>query len=278
MAALAVGAITAMADTSNVYSLNIVGYVNVTIPFGNSLLANPLDNGAGNSASAVLSLAPLADTYATPAGTLNSFTISTWNGASFDSAYYESDFTSNVTGPNGGYPAGPTNGWAPDLNGATALAAPVLAPGKGFFIANPTAVITNTWVGTVVPAPGTTTNMAIGFGNSLIASVLPVSGALNSSALNFPLAPLNDTYATPAGTLNSVTISTWNGASFDTAYYESDFTSNVTGPNGGYSAGPTNGWAPDLNGAVAIPAPVVNVGYGFFIANPTALATWSQSL
>jgi len=48
-AALAAGAATSMAQ--NVYSLNIVGYVNVPINTGFNLIANPLDNGTNDLAS-----------------------------------------------------------------------------------------------------------------------------------------------------------------------------------------------------------------------------------
>jgi hypothetical protein len=247
-------------------------------------LCAALDNGTGNSASAVLNLAPLDDGGAQPAGTLSYITVNTWNGASFDTAYYESDFTANNYGPSGTVQAnanGPTNGWATDGNGSLAIVAPILAPGSGFFINNPSAVGQQTWVGSVKPAPGTTNSMTIPGGNSLIASVLPVSGNLSSVAMQFPLAPLDDGGAQPAGTLSYITINTWNGASFDSAYYESDFTANNYGPSGTVQAnphGPTNGWATDGNGSLQIAAPTVNVGYGFFINNPSAVGAWAQHL
>ncbi len=49
-AALAAGAVSSMAQ-SNVYSLNIVGYVNVPLVTGFNLIANPLDNGTNDLAS-----------------------------------------------------------------------------------------------------------------------------------------------------------------------------------------------------------------------------------
>jgi len=266
MAALAVSALAVQAATP-VYSLNIVGYVNTTVGSGTSLLANPLDLDGTNSASSVLNLAPLNDTAPTPPGTLNQITIHTWNGASYNTYYYEADFTPN----NGGSTA--YTGWATDNNGTTAIAAPTLSPGKGFFIANPNAGVTNTWVGNVKPGPGSTNNAPVGSGTSLIASTLPVSSQLvNSGLMVFPLAPLNDTASAPAGTLNQITIHTWNGASYNTAYYEADFTPN----NGGSTA--YTGWATDNNGTTAIPAPTINVGNGFFIANPNAPGTWAQGL
>ena len=47
-AALAVGLATSAVAQSNVYSLNIVGYVNTTINAGFSLIGNPLDNGTND--------------------------------------------------------------------------------------------------------------------------------------------------------------------------------------------------------------------------------------
>src|SRR5262245_23243726 len=49
-AVLAAGAVTSMAQ-SNVYSLNIVGYVNVPLGNGFTLVANPLDNGTNTLSS-----------------------------------------------------------------------------------------------------------------------------------------------------------------------------------------------------------------------------------
>ena len=264
MAALAASALAVQAATP-VYSLNIVGYVNQTIGGGNSLIANPLDLDGTNSASSVLNLAPLNDTAAAPAGTLNAVVVNTWNGASFVSQYYESDFTVNNLGAG-------FAGWATDNSGSLAVPTPILAPGHGFFINNPGSPVTNTWVGNVKPGPGSTNNAPIGGGNSLIASMLPISGPLaNTGLMAFPLAPLNDTAAAPAGTLNAVVVNTWNGASFVSAYYESDFTVNNLGA--GFA-----GWATDNSGSLALPAPNVNVANGFFINNPGSPVSWSQGL
>jgi len=281
LAALAAGALTASAQ--NVYSLNIVGYVNVPVQPFNNLIANPLDNGAGNSASAILNLAPLNDNDwngSPPAGTLDQITVLWFNGTSFQNAYYEADYTYNVYGPGGGQPNGPTNGWATDANGTQAVAAPTFPPGMGFGLANPGAAMTNTFVGTVAPAPGVTNGPTILPFNNLVASMLPVSGTIGA-AIQFPLAPLNDndwSGSPPAGTLDQITVTWFNGTSYQSAYYEADYTYNVYGPGGGQPNGPTNGWATDANGTQAVAAPTINVGQGFFLANPGASVTWSQHL
>jgi hypothetical protein len=275
MAALAASALATQAQ--NVYSLNIVGYVNINVPFGNSLYANPLDNGAGNSAGAVLNLAPLNDGGTIAAGTLSGFSLLTWTGAAFKSVFYECDYTSNNLGPNAAHPAGPTNGWATDAFGTTAAAPPSLPPGTGFFIQNQGPAGVNTFVGSVIPAPGTTNDLSVPFGNTLVGSPLPVAGALDT-AFQFPLAPLNDGGTIAAGKLSGFSILTWTGAAYKSVFYECDYTSNNLGPNAAHPAGPTNGWATDAFGTTAAAAPTIGVGQGFFIQNQGPVGTWAQTL
>ena len=99
---VAAGAISAVAQ-QNVYSLNIVGYVNVNVPVGYSLLANPLSAGVTNGANEIMPVVPDSQ-------------FLTWNGAGFDAVQYSSLF----------------NAW---VNPATLDPAnpPQLPPGKGFF-------------------------------------------------------------------------------------------------------------------------------------------------
>lgn len=135
---MAAGVASSMAQ-SNVYSLNIVGYVNVPVTQGNFyLLNNPLDVGGGDIVTNVF---PITDT-------------------NFDSSYlYTYD---QVNGLNvaesyiGGY------GWYP---GTTAF-----VPGTGFYLyANETTTVTFT--GSVVLS--NTIAMAPGF--SLVGSAYPAS-------------------------------------------------------------------------------------------------------
>jgi hypothetical protein len=142
-AVLAVGAIAAVAQ-SNVYSLNIVGYVNVNVPGGYSLLANPLSAGVTNGANEIM----------TP---LDGEQILTWNGAGYDYVSFSSIF----------------GGWIDiNLNPANP---PSLPPGKGFFFFNSGAATTVTFVGQVVPSPGVTNTTTIPSGYSLVGSALPAS-------------------------------------------------------------------------------------------------------
>ena len=122
-ALVAAGVASSMAQ-SNVYSLNVVGYVNVVAPSGFSIVNNPLDSGTNTVGSLFPTVA---------------------NGT----IIYTFSPTTGFVGDN--Y----LNGWGTP---ATAI-----APGTGFFYYNPTSSpITNTFVGTVIQ--GSTTNaLSAGF-------------------------------------------------------------------------------------------------------------------
>jgi hypothetical protein len=148
-ALVAAGAISAVAQ--NVYSLNIVGYVNVSAPAGYSMLANPLSTGT-NGANEIIT--PVVD---------GSVFITFASGAY---SYFGADSAS-------------PSGWV-DATGATTQP-PQLPPGKGFFYFNPGATAQNiTFVGQVVPGPGVTNSMALPAGYSLVGSPMPVTGQLGT--------------------------------------------------------------------------------------------------
>jgi len=86
-----------------------------------------------------------------------------------------------------------------------------------------------------------------------------------------PLAPLNDTFATPPGDLNEFYILTWNGRGYNSVYYESDFTADNTGP------AVVNGWATDSSGSAAGTIPTIGLAEGFVLNNTGPNATWSQT-
>jgi hypothetical protein len=147
-AAIAAGLASSQAQ-SNVFSANVVGYVNVVLP-GNgkfALLANPFDNGNGNQLTNILN------------GSLpKQSQVLTWNGVSFDTLIKV------------GSPAA----WASSVP---------LVPGAGFFVRNGAPGsgapdLTNTFVGSIVVANGAsaTNNLAIGF--TLNGSPIPYSGNL----------------------------------------------------------------------------------------------------
>jgi hypothetical protein len=113
-AAVAAGALTSMAQ-SNVYSLNIVGYVNTPIASGFNLIANPLDNGT-NDLNSLFSTAGFGDTiYIFNAGSFTSSTyFGSWSpdptllpgtgifysaGANFTNTFVGNVLTGNLTNP-----------------------------------------------------------------------------------------------------------------------------------------------------------------------------------
>src|ERR1017187_9011958 len=160
-AALAASVISSQAQ---VYSQNIVGYVNIPVPSGSYvLLANPLDAGGTNAAADVISRMVTNPSY-------DDSVILTFTGGHY--AYFQYDQS--------------TPGWL-DQNGSPTTA-PVLPPGKGFFFNNAGPTTNLTFVGTVVPAVGGTNTITIPNGQYvLIGSALPVGGTPgDGTILNFP--------------------------------------------------------------------------------------------
>jgi hypothetical protein len=142
-AALVAATITSEAQ---VYSANIVGYVNVTMPANTLVLtSNPLDDGT-NQANDLLGSLP------------NKSSIQIWNGSGL----------TQVAKTSAGFAGNPA-----------------LPVGTGFFVKSVSAY-TNTFVGNVVPAPGgnQTTNSLPAGTLVLVGSTLPVSGTFNDVGTN----------------------------------------------------------------------------------------------
>jgi len=135
-----------VSSEAQVYSANVVGYVNVTLPAGALVLAsNPLDDGT-NTANDLLASLP------------NKSTIQIWNGTGFTQI------------------AKTATGFSPN---------PSLPVGTGFFVKS-VSNFTNTFVGNVIPAPGggQTTNVLAAGALLLVGSTLPVSGTFNDVGTN----------------------------------------------------------------------------------------------
>lgn len=148
-AIVAAGLASSLAQ-SNVYSLNVVGYVNRATPDGQFvLLSNPLDSGS-NTLNGIL-----------PNSALDA-TVFKW-----DFAGQNLDAVSSTKIPGG---------WSPDL---------AIAPGEAFFYVS-VGDTTNTFVGQV--RQGALTLPIVGGGSfNAIGSLAPVGGTLNS-LLNNPAA------------------------------------------------------------------------------------------
>jgi len=157
-ALLAAGVATSMAQ-SNVYSVNVVGYVNVTVPAGGFVLtSNPL-LGTSNDFNTLLGTLPNNNTkvYEWVPGS-QGFNIYTKRAAGFS-----------------GYDGHQIN------------------PGEGFFIQNlGGAPITNTFVGQVMQ--GTNSVSFLSGGNfSLVSSPAPLTGGVETT-LGFPAAQNDKLY------------------------------------------------------------------------------------
>jgi hypothetical protein len=130
-----------VAHAQNVYSVNIVGYVNQVLPAGSAVaVANPLDNGTNNLDATFGALA-------------KGSTANFWTGTGFSGSLKGSA----VWSPNSPTPVG-----------------------SGLFITSK-AAITNTYVGEVVVGPGESTTNSLPAGVAvLVGSAIPYAGTLNS--------------------------------------------------------------------------------------------------
>jgi hypothetical protein len=145
-AALAAGVMTSQAQ---VYSQNIVGYINVPLNPGYNLVANQLDlDGTGTNNSI----------YTTIGTNLPNLTkVLAWNGSGFSQSILSSGH------------------WT--LNNAIVTNA--VNPGKGFFVNIPGSVATNvTFVGNVITGTNT---YPIAAGYQIVSPSGPVAGTIDST-------------------------------------------------------------------------------------------------
>ncbi len=165
-AALAAGVISSQAG---VYSANIVGYVNITVPNNQfALVANQLDTGSNTINNVFQSGAVSSDT-----------TVLYWTGTSYQQyIYYDS-----ADSPDGG------QGWYATF-GSGALSTNYLAPGQGVFAHNSSgAPITLTTVGSVL----TGTNLIpVKTGEYIYSYPVPIGGE-SLDAAGYPATSSSDT-------------------------------------------------------------------------------------
>ena len=154
-AAFAAGIVSSQAQ---VYSQNIVGYVNNPVPTGFSVQNNPFNNSNGN---ALTNLIPNTGAYD---GTY----VYVWSGSTYTIYTLDSTLATGVG----------------DASDTVAVAAPIINPGTAFYLNNQTGVgQTNTYVGSVAIStyPGTTTNAIPGTPLfALVSSILPIGGGISS--------------------------------------------------------------------------------------------------
>jgi hypothetical protein len=164
----ALGSVSVMAQT-NVYSLNAVGYINVTAQPGFNIISCPLIASPTNTIGYLLN----NSSNQLKKALVYSYSPSAPGG-------YVSDEASVALAQGNGY----TNGWA---EGGTIT----MLPGQAVWFANPfSSNITLTFVGTV-PTGSLTNTISTGF--NLISSILPASGDLvTNSLMNFTNATKRD--------------------------------------------------------------------------------------
>jgi hypothetical protein len=233
-------AATVISSEAQVYSANIVGYVNSTLP-GNgafSLIVAPLV-GTTNAADVMMPCLQSGD----------SLLIWNYANSTYAQAYY--------IGPGANQPGGTGYGnWSYDLVNVTN--GPALSPGEGFFYSTGSGnQETNTWVGTVV-----LTNSITLPGNgafSLLGSTPPVSDYADSTNINLPL---------QSG--DSVLVFNPASSSYAQDYY--------IGPGYNQPGGTGYGnWSYDLVNVTN--APIINVGQGFFYSTGSGnTEQWNQQL
>jgi hypothetical protein len=180
-----------MAD-SNVYSLNVVGYVNWPLKEGNNLVANPLDldlTGTNNTLIGIFGTAMPINTK-----------VQTWNGVGFNLSTYAYNKSAKTTN------------WTANLP---------LNPGIGMWVTIPAgafggATVTNQFpaVGNVLQGALINANLAPAGGLSLLGSMVPLAAPISTFQY---LPKINDK------------VQFWNGVGFDLftyAYNKSAKTTN----------------------------------------------------
>jgi len=150
---------TVAVHAQSVYSLNAVGYINVTLEPGFNIVSCPLITSPDNTIGTVLNNA---------SGALTGAQVYFWSPATG----YTEDTAKNVG--SGKTDTTNADGWA---DGGTLVA----SPGVGFWVNNPRSTnLTVTFVGTV---PSSNSNPLVA-GFNLVGTALPVSGDIVSNTLS----------------------------------------------------------------------------------------------
>ncbi len=192
---MAAGLLSSFASSSNVYSVNIVGYVNKPASLGFTTMANPLIANGGNSATNVIN---------NSAGQWDGSALYVFNGISFNILFIDSSSPTGYTLQDGVTPATP----------------PTLSPGTGFLFNNGGASNILTYVGQV---SGVVTNdphliadltIAAAPANQLIASPIAIGGGL-FTALQMPNTGVLDGDAIQLPVISGGFLTGWHVLLFD---------------------------------------------------------------
>lgn len=240
-ALLAAGAATSMAQ-SNVYSLNVVGYITIPVATGYTLIANNLDfDGTGTNNLMTNTLNGLV---------ANDVTFSVYK---YDTNY--STFDIWQWNKNSAAWSDQTPGQGPDFSVAT------LNPGEAAFIFIAKASYTSnfTVVGNVLQGTSTNANLPGNNNYAMIGPIYPLSGPIDASGTN-------GTLAFPDITTYSVYF--WDAAINGYDIWQWNKNSGQWNSQGGSL---TNQGNPTTTGN----GPIVNAGQGFFIT--TKNTGWTNS-
>lgn len=204
-AIFAAGIATLMADSSNVYSQNVVGYINLTLNEGFNLVAGQLDadqTGTNNTVETV---------FGTPSTLPLASQVFVFNGTTFDTETWNKNKSGTAT------------------NWSSSTGSPlVLNPGQGCWVSIPSGAFsggtgTVTIVGNVLQ--GTLINSQIppvgGF--ALVSSQVPLSGGIGSTLAYTPY--LNDQ------------VYIWNGSTYDSYTYAKNKAGTATNWNSTFGFG-----------------------------------------
>ena len=238
LAAAAILAVGSLASQAQVYSQNIVGYYNVTLPGSTFVMVSGqlINSDGSNSVNHVITTG-LASGIAQ---------LLTWNGSSFDYWTYYNDSDAGGPGLGGFY----------DASTGTIYSTNTVAPGQGVFVNNGTAGTTVTVVGTVPQGAFSTT---LPNGLSIYSLNVPVATNVDSAAIGLPL----------TSSVDQLLI--WNGNGYDYYTYYNDSDAGGAGLGGFYDAstGTTN--------ISKIPADFPPVGSSFFLNHAGGAATWTNN-
>jgi len=260
-AALAVGVISSQAQ---VYSQNVVGYVNQTIaPGAYQIVGNQMVNGSdvnqtnGNVNTVLLN--GFVSSPNDPPSTSSNSVLYVWNGVSYASYYFFTAADANT------WNGTPVAGWY-DLLGN--MANFNLSANKAAFIQNHSAsAMTVTTVGNVLQ--GTNAIYTITAGYNLICLAEPIS--TNPIVAGYGL-PANMTSApNDPPTINSNdAIFVWNGVSYATYYYFTAADANT------WNGTPVAGFY-DLLGNLMPASSYPQVNQGFFLYHTGAPLLWTNT-
>lgn len=238
-AAMAAGVVTSQAQ---VYSQNIVGYINAKAPVNISVQAVQFDISGGNS---------LTNIIQNPTGALDGSPVYIWNGTTYTTYVLDS-----------------TLGGTADASDSVAVPSPTLKAGTPFLFNNQGGVaITNTYVGQVHIGsgtyPGTSTNQIPSSLLTFTASVLPIGGGITST-LQFTNVVTAGSGALDGDIIYIPIISAQGQqAGFTSVVFDSGFSTGFGDPSDSF----------------AVPEPVIPVNGAFYFGNQGGVPyTWVQSL